>query len=235
MISIITPVLNGAAFIEKNILAVQKLEIPFEHIIVDGGSSDDTLVIVSKYPNVKIVHQRERGGMYHAIHLGILEANGKFVTWVNADDVIISRGYEKLYDSIMPGNADVVYSNAYFIDVAGNRLKSIKGRFFAKYLLQNGIFPFIQPAAVFTRALYEQVGGFDYQNFKIAGDLDLFHKFSLVEAAKFKKINEYSVEFLKHGESLGDKNTALANEERDRAGIPRPNVVLRILNKILSF
>ena len=46
MISIVTPVLNGAKFIEKNIQSIQKLTIPFEHIIVDGGSTDDTLNIV---------------------------------------------------------------------------------------------------------------------------------------------------------------------------------------------
>ena len=41
MLSIITPVLNGEYFINNNILAIQKLNIPFEHILVDGGSTDN--------------------------------------------------------------------------------------------------------------------------------------------------------------------------------------------------
>ena len=48
MLSIITPVLNGENFIESNIKEIQKLKINFEHIIVDGGSSDRTLAILNK-------------------------------------------------------------------------------------------------------------------------------------------------------------------------------------------
>ena len=46
MLSIITPVLNGEKFIEKNIISIQELSIPFEHIIVDGGSTDGTIDIL---------------------------------------------------------------------------------------------------------------------------------------------------------------------------------------------
>ena len=40
MLSIITPVLNGSRYIENTILSIKELKIPYEHIIVDGGSTD---------------------------------------------------------------------------------------------------------------------------------------------------------------------------------------------------
>ncbi|WP_426091847.1 glycosyltransferase [Flavobacterium sp. DSR3-2] len=235
MISIITPVLNGADFIENNIKSIEKLTIPFEHIIVDGGSTDGTLEIIQRFSNVKVIHQKEGRGMYHAIHLGFKESIGDIITWVNSDDIILNNGFEKLYTTIVNSKSDVVYSDAFFINISGKRIKNVKGRYFAKFLLKNGIFPFIQPSAIFTKKLYYKVGGFDFINFKIAGDLDLFYRFSLLKEVKFKKIKKYSVEFLKYGDSLGDKNTVLANKERDRANIPIPTLIIRIFNKIVSL
>ena len=48
MISIITPVLNSSKFIQSNIESIEKLSIPYEHIIVDGGSTDGTIEIINK-------------------------------------------------------------------------------------------------------------------------------------------------------------------------------------------
>ena len=71
MISIITPVLNGEAFIEKNILSISQLKLPYEHIIVDGGSTDNTINIVKKYSYIKLINQETNNGMYDAIRKGI--------------------------------------------------------------------------------------------------------------------------------------------------------------------
>jgi len=70
MLSIVTPVLNGIKFIQNNIESIQKLSINYEHIIVDGGSTDGTVELVSKYPHIKLLHQNDKTGMYGAIHQG---------------------------------------------------------------------------------------------------------------------------------------------------------------------
>ena len=59
MLSIITPVLNGEKFIEKNIISIQELSIPFEHIIVDGGSTDGTIDILKKFKHISVVNQKD--------------------------------------------------------------------------------------------------------------------------------------------------------------------------------
>lgn len=235
MISIITPVLNGAEFIEKNIKSIQELDIPHEHIIVDGGSTDNTLLIISKYKNVKLLHQTEKGGMYQAIDAGFNNAQGKYITWVNSDDMIISDGFTKMYNHILSSQVDLVYSNAFFVNKSEQIIKKVKGKPFAKYLFQKGIFPFVQPASIYKKDLYFKVGGLDYDNFKITGDLDLFLKFSRYPNVTFNRINVFSIKFLKYGESLGDRNVDLGNIEKDRAKLPRPNIFDRALNKILNL
>jgi glycosyltransferase involved in cell wall biosynthesis len=57
LLSIITPVLNGVNYIEKNILSILQLKIKYEHIIIDGGSIDGTIDIIKKYEHVKLFTQ----------------------------------------------------------------------------------------------------------------------------------------------------------------------------------
>ena len=235
MISIITPTLNSAKFLEINIKSIAALEIPYEHIIVDGGSKDGTLDIVNKYKHVILIHQKENTGMYGAIHLGFKIAKGKYITWVNSDDLILYKGFESMFNEINMNKIDLVYSNAYFINLDGERIKNIKGRNLAKFFLRKGIFPFAQPASIYTKEIYNKVGGLDFYKFKIAGDLDLFYKFASLKGVKFLKCDVYSIEFLKYGESLGDINTDLGNLERNRSSIPRPNYIVRLLYRLVKF
>ena len=118
MLSIITPVLNGRKFIQNNIESIQKLTIPYEHIVVDGGSTDGTIEYVSQFPHIKLLHQQENSGMYGAIHQGFMESKGAYFTWVNCDDKIISLGYDKMYEVIVDNKFDLVFSNGihHFVD-----------------------------------------------------------------------------------------------------------------------
>jgi len=92
MLSIITPTLNAESYIESNILEIKKLNISYEHIIVDGGSQDDTLNIISKHKEIIVIHQNDCGGMYSEISTepyktdevhgrGVLVSRSVYDTW----------------------------------------------------------------------------------------------------------------------------------------------------------
>lgn len=206
MLSIITPVLNGAKYIESNILSIQKLTIPHEHIIVDGGSTDSTLEIVAHYSHLKLIHQTDKKGMYRAIHMGILDSKGDYVTWINSDDILIPDGYNAMYKKVKKDNLGLIYSNGIHHFIEKYNYKIVTFLPFGRYFLKNGIFPFVQPSSIFSKEAYFKVGGFDYETFKIIGDRDLFQKMAYDKSIKFGTTNDFTTVFLRYDESLLYRN-----------------------------
>ena len=235
MLSIITPNLNSGKYLEDNIVSIQGLTIPFEHIIVDGGSTDNSLDIISKYPHIKLLHQNEKTGMYGAIDQGIKQSQGDYITWVNSDDKIIQNGYEKIYKEALKNKYDFTYSDGNYYFTKDNHIEFGKGRRFGKLFLKHGCIPAIQPSIIFSKKIYNEVGGFNYKNFKICGDLDLFIKIANNFNSSFKYIPVLSVTFIKRGDSLGDLNTDRYLEEIVENNLPTPNLFVRILFFICKY
>lgn len=235
MLSIITPVLNGSRFIENTILSIKKLNIPYEHIVVDGGSTDLTIDIVNKYLDVKLVLQKQNLGMYHAIDMGIKIAKGEILTWVNSDDRIISSGYEKMYKEIADCKLDLVYSNGLHHYIDECKYKIVAAQPFARYFLKQGIFPFVQPSSLFSKNAYEKVGGFNYEKLKIIGDRDLFQKMAYEKNLKIKYVSTFSAIFLRYEDSLLYRNLDLLQEEQKHTLKTNINLFNRAIYHSLRF
>ena len=89
-ISVITPVLNKAKYIERCFASVAcQAHANFEHIIIDGGSTDGTVELIDKYAfgrqNVTWISSPD-GGQSHAINRGLRLAKGEVIGFINADD-----------------------------------------------------------------------------------------------------------------------------------------------------
>lgn len=235
MLSIITPNLNNDKYLEGNILSISKLNVPFEHIVVDGGSTDDSLEIIKKYPHIKLLHQRVNNGMYGAIDQGIMESTGEYIAYINADDRIISSNFKMVYEIIMTLKYNVIYSDGDYYFSNDDKLKFGKGRRFGKFFLKNGIMPAIQPSIIFSRKTYDEVGGLRYDKFKICGDLDLFIRIARITKIKFKYIPKKTVVFMKRGDSLGDLNEKTFLKELKDNNLPKPNFLIRILYFIFKY
>lgn len=90
LISIITPVYNGAEYLDELIQSVLRQDYPnIEHLIIDDGSQDGgaTVSVLQKYPHLRW-WSRENKGQYATMNEGLLAAKGEIVCFVSADDVV---------------------------------------------------------------------------------------------------------------------------------------------------
>jgi putative colanic acid biosynthesis glycosyltransferase len=103
LISIVTVVYNGEEFLEKTIQSVlSQTYNNIEYIIIDGGSTDRTVDIIRKYEDkISIWISETDKGIYDAMNKGAKLANGDFINFMNADDIILTNdAIEKLVNKI---------------------------------------------------------------------------------------------------------------------------------------
>lgn len=111
-LSIIVPVYNVCAFLEKclNSILAQTFE-DYELIIVDDGSTDSSGEICDRFAmrdsRIKVIH-KENGGVVSARKAGITAARGKYAGYVDGDDWIDPQMYEKMVHCMQKHDCDIV-------------------------------------------------------------------------------------------------------------------------------
>ena len=123
LVTIVTPVLNGARFLRENLESVRGQDYPrVEHVVVDGGSTDGTLEILAGHPDVTWVTGRD-GGMYDAINAGLRMAHGSIVAYQNADDRYLPGAVSTAVRVFLERpDVDVVYGDFQCVDAEGRPL-----------------------------------------------------------------------------------------------------------------
>lgn len=118
--SIITPSFNSAADIERAIKSVldQNYE-NFEHIVVDGGSTDETLAILKKYDHLKWISESDRGQV-HAMNKGFAMATGDIISYLNADDYYKSGAFQKVAEEFLNDDVKIVFGNVDVYDAVND-------------------------------------------------------------------------------------------------------------------
>jgi glycosyltransferase involved in cell wall biosynthesis len=123
LVSIITPVYNGAAFIEQLILSVKSQDYPnIEHIIIDDGSQDDeaTVSILRRYPHLKWWSHKNQG-QYATMNDGLKKAKGDFICFICADDFMKESAVRQASDWLIHHpDFDGVYGLASYINENGD-------------------------------------------------------------------------------------------------------------------
>ena len=181
LISVITPSLNQGKFIEQTIQSVLNQNYTnFEHIIIDGGSVDNTNNILNKYPHLKCISEKD-SGQSHALNKGLRIARGDIIAWINSDDWYELGAFRYVTEffnnnpnkNIVMGNCNLVNEEGKVFETVINRERG--GDELKKYWIGKSI-P-TQPAVFFKRKLLKQYGYAD-EELNYAMDYDLWMRFS---------------------------------------------------------
>ena len=164
-ISIITVSYNAVATIEKTILSVINQSYSnIEYIIIDGGSTDDTLNIIKKYQE-KIAYwvSEPDKGIYDAMNKGIEKATGDYLFFLGADDILMENAIQKIFGDNLSTKFLMIYGNVMY-----DNNNIVKSRFSYKTFLHNTIH---HQATFYSRKLFDS---FRYDtSFKITSDYEL--------------------------------------------------------------
>lgn len=123
LVSIVTPSFNTGAFIEATIHSVEQQDYPrIEHIVLDSGSTDDTLEILARHPAVRLVTPAPQG-VSDKMNLGFSQARGDIVCWLNADDLHFPGAVRKAVDALKRHpDVAMVYCNLLQVDEHGREI-----------------------------------------------------------------------------------------------------------------
>lgn len=179
LVSIITPSYNQGQFIEATILSVlNQTYSNIEYILIDGGSTDNTMDIVNKYRDrINIVIHEKDNGQSDAINKGFKLAKGQLVGWINSDDILYPECVTQIVNLYQQYPDGSIYYNACndFIDRDGNVLETYFKIIPDKNHLVNNDYSIIQQGSFYVTKLVKDVGYLD-ASFHYCMDLELWLK-----------------------------------------------------------
>lgn len=131
LVSIVIPVYNSAKYLEKTIESINKQTYKnYEAIFIDDGSTDNSIEIIKKYQlqnNRIIIIKNSHQGVSKARNIGIKCAKGRYLTFLDSDDIWLENKIERQLDFIKKYNYSFVYCNFKYISDDGKRIsKEIK-------------------------------------------------------------------------------------------------------------
>ncbi|MDA8689152.1 glycosyltransferase family 2 protein [Paracoccaceae bacterium] len=221
-ITLITINFNNKYGLERTLKSViqQRDFEGWEHIIIDGGSTDGSLSVIEKYQsacdNVRALSEKDNG-IYDAMNKGINLASGQFICFLNSGDVFSSDCVaEHLYKiaRYSPGFC-FIYGDIQFKDEKGNIKRYWKSNKFVRWKLFTGWMP-PHPGTMIRSSNRELIAGFN-EDFLIAGDYDLMLRVLLDRNCRIKYVPKLLVDM----EPGGVSNRSLSSVIRGNLEVLR--------------
>jgi glycosyltransferase involved in cell wall biosynthesis len=175
LVSIVTPSLQQGSFIEEAIVSVLDQDYPrIEHIVVDGGSVDETVDVLMRYPHIRWVSEPD-DGQAAAINKGFRLATGEIYGWLNADDYYLPGAVAAAVELIRETGCGLVHGGWRQVDERGAVIRDVPPVEFDYQRQLEHVNVVSQPGSFFTREAYWAVGGVD-ESYRYAMDYELWLK-----------------------------------------------------------
>jgi len=167
-----------------------------EHILIDGGSQDDTIKIINEYKNknkdldkeIKIIKSKKLS-IYRGINLGIKISTGHYILVLNSDDILHDKNtINKLVTVIKKDYSKIYLGNVvYFNDNKFNKIsRYYTSKTFKPWMMYLGLMPPHPGALIETKLAKKNIYNHKY---KIAADFDLLFRLLEIDKNEYKKID----------------------------------------------
>lgn len=186
-ISVVTPSYNQAKYIKATIDSVLSQDYPnLEYIVMDGGSTDETVQILKSYGKKIKWESKKDKGQTHAINKGLRLATGEVLAYLNSDDIYLPGALKRVGEYYQKTKADWITGDCLTILEDGSLSKNnwlISGyKRFLMFLyspltlrIADSMLP--QPSTFWTRKAWERVGEFN-EDYHYVMDYDYWLRMS---------------------------------------------------------
>jgi glycosyltransferase involved in cell wall biosynthesis len=187
--------------------------VTLEHLVIDGGSTDDSAEVVGRFPHVTWTQEPDEG-MSDAINKGFDRAKGEWVMWLNADDRLKPGALAAMLPLLEASTADVVYGDWDFVDERGDFLRHVKSLPWSRFVHIHH-HCFIGSTAAFCRKSTVIDGGHRLRNdFRYVMDGEFYARLDAA-GMKFEHVPVTVADFRMHGGNLSQRHRG-SNRDMER-------------------
>ena len=217
-ISIITATYNSADTIRDTLRSIQQQDYPYiEHIVIDGGSTDDTLRIVNEFPHIASAISEPDKGIYDAMNKGISLCTGDVIGILNSDDIyadqhVLSDVAKMFHDPKVQAS----YADLQFVqrDDINKVVRTWKAGSYSKKSFYYGWMP-PHPTFFVRKEVYEKAGLFNIE-LHSAADYEFMLRVLLKHLMPAAYINRVTIKMRMGGISTASLKNRIKANMQDR-------------------
>ena len=201
---------------------------PLEVLVVDGGSTDDSVAIVERYADRLAWWESEPArGPAHARNRGVGGARGDVLGWLASDDALVPGAIARVVDELeREPDAVLVYGEALFVDEEGREIFALEPRpFDVEVMVRAAANHVVQPGSLFRRRAWEEAGPLNESGHYL---FDFEFALAVARVGKVVRIPDRLAVYRVHPESKSGGGSLLkardyvrfADEYLARSGLP---------------